>query len=457
MLKVLLKAISILDEVIKVIRASKDKADAIKNLVDKFGFTEKQADAIVTMRLYRLTNTDVTALLEEQENLKKMIEFLNSILSDENILKKQMKKELQEIKKNFGNERRTEIKDEVTEIKIDLNAMIPKENVIVTVTNEGYVKKLSLKSYQSADGETGLKPGDYITGLYSTTTTDTLLLFTNQGRYLYVPIYEVFDAKWKDLGKHISNLIPLSENEKIIGNMILDSKNTIITMITRDGISKRTQLNDLVVSRHSKPINLIKLKGGDELVSVVKDTGRLLMVSKNGYYVNVNSEEIPVLGTKAAGVKGINVKGDEVVGVISLDNDTEYLNIITSQKTAKRIKVADLDNMSTGKRGSTLIKKVKSTNYDVVKVIPVKHSTMLGIKIDSDIKNIKATEIPIMDLSSTGSVMSKRNLEDVFDVKELEEYKINEDEVVNIKEVPDDPADQGEEMTIDDFIEDFKI
>ena len=453
----LLKAMSILDEVIKVIRASKDKADAIKNLVDKFGFTEKQADAIVTMRLYRLTNTDVTALLEEQENLKKMIEFLNSILSDENILKKQMKKELQEIKKNFGNERRTEIKDEVTEIKIDLNAMIPKENVIVTVTNEGYVKKLSLKSYQSADGETGLKPGDYITGLYSTTTTDTLLLFTNQGRYLYVPIYEVFDAKWKDLGKHISNLIPLSENEKIIGNMILDSKNTIITMITRDGISKRTQLNDLVVSRHSKPINLIKLKGGDELVSVVKDTGRLLMVSKNGYYVNVNSEEIPVLGTKAAGVKGINVKGDEVVGVISLDNDTEYLNIITSQKTAKRIKVADLEKMSRGKRGSTLIKKVKSTNYEVVKVIPVKHSTMLGIKIDSDIKNIKATEIPIMDLSSTGSVMSKRNLEDVFDVKELEEYKINEDEVVNIKEIPDDPADQGEEMTIDDFIEDFKI
>jgi topoisomerase-4 subunit A len=335
--------------------------------------------------------------------------------------------------------------------------MIPKENVIVTVTNEGYIKKLSLKSYQSADGETGLKPGDYITGLYSTTTTDTLLLFTNQGRYLYVPIYEVFDAKWKDLGKHISNLIPLSENEKIIGNMILDSKNTVITMITRDGISKRTQLNDLVVSRHSKPINLIKLKGGDELVSVVKDTGRLLMVSKNGYYVNVNSEEIPVLGTKAAGVKGINVKGDEVVGVISLDNDTEYLNIITSQKTAKRIKVADLEKMSRGKRGSTLIKKVKSTNYEIVKVIPVKHSTMLGIKIDSDIKNIKATEIPIMDLSSTGSVMSKRNLEDVFDVKELEEYKINEDEVVNIKEVPDDPADQGEEMTIDDFIEDFKI
>ena len=268
----LLKAVDILDEIIKTIRASKNKADSIENLMKQFEFTEAQATAIVTMQLYRLSNTDINLLLEEQSNLNKMIEFLNSILNDEEILKKQMKSSLSEIKKEFANPRRTEIRDAVTEIKLDPKDMIVKENVIVVATNDGYVKRIPIKSFVSANTEpTTLKPGDFIRGLYSTTSLDTLLMFTNLGHYLYVPVHEIVETKWKELGKHISNLIQIGADEKIISAMILDNKKTNVIMTTKNGITKRTNLEELIVSRYTKPINAMKLKDDDELVSVVKD------------------------------------------------------------------------------------------------------------------------------------------------------------------------------------------
>lgn len=451
----LLKAMDILDEVIRVIRASKNKADSIANLIKEFAFTEEQATAIVTMQLYRLSNTDITQLLEEKSNLHKMIDFLNLILNDENVLKKQMKQELSEIKKEFGNPRRTEIKDEVTDIKIDLKEMIPKENVVVVTTNEGYVKRVSQKSYTSANGEpTILKPGDYITGLYSTTTLDTLLLFTNQGHYLYVPVHEIIEVKWKELGKHISNLIPLNAEEKIISSMILDSKNTNIIMTTALGITKRTRLEDLIVSRYSKPINAMKLKDNDELVSVIKDNGHAIFITEKGHYLNIASNEIPIVGAKASGIKGISVKDDKVISCISPSTTDEYLNIVTNKNTSKRIKISDLETMSRGKKGSTLIKKVKSTNYEIKNVFPVSIHDILGLKIDGEFKGIKITEIPIMDLASTGSTLSKKTIDDTFIVSELKEIKINENEVITR---PEPPTDNSQELTIDDFIEDFKL
>ena len=456
----LLKAMDILDEVIRVIRASKNKADSILNLMKEFGFTEEQATAIVTMQLYRLSNTDITQLLEEQTNLHKMIEFLTSILENENILKTQMKKELQEVKKEFANPRRTEIRDEVTDIKIDVKDMIAKENVIVVVTNEGYIKRISQKSYMAAGSEpTTLKPGDYVTGLYNTTTLDTLLLFTNQGHYLYVPVHEIFEVKWKELGKHISNLIPLNAEEKIVSSMILDSKNTNVIMITSGGTTKRCRLEDLIVSRYSKPINAMKLKDGDELVSVVKDNGRAIFITAEGHYVNIDSNEIPIVGAKASGVRGINVKDDKVVSCISPLTLDEYINIFTNKNTTKRIKMSELDTHSRGKKGSTLMKKVKSTNYQITKAVPVTIHSTISVKIDNDFKEIKATEIPIMDFHSTGSTLTKKTIDDVFVVTTLVEIKIDEnEEVIRPVQTTEIVEENGpEEMTIDDFIEDFKL
>ena len=466
----LLKAVDILDEIIKIIRSSKNKQDSIDNLVKQFEFTVEQATAIVMMRLYSLSNTDVNLLLEEQDNLRKMIEFLNSILNDEEILKKQMKNKLNEIKKEFANPRRTDIRDEVTEVKFDPKDMIPKENVIVVATNEGYVKRIPIKSYVSASSEpTTLKPGDFIRGLYSTTSLDTLLMFTNLGHYLYVPVHEIVETKWKELGKHISNLIQISADERIISAMILDNPKTNVIMTTKNGITKRTNLEELIVSRYTKPINAMKLKDDDELVSVVKDNGRAIFVTETGYYLNIDSNEIPIVGAKASGVKGINVKDDHVVTCMSPENYDEYITIFTNKNTSKRIKISELDTMTRAKKGSTLIKKVKSTNYKITNAISVNNRDVVSIKTDGDFKEIKTTELPIMDLSSTGSTISKTAIEESFKVAELVERKIElnatEETKETIKqEVPTNeeielPAmkEDNQELTIDDFLDDFKL
>lgn len=460
----LLKAVDILDEIIKTIRASKNKADSIANLMKEFEFTEVQATAIVTMQLYRLSNTDINLLLEEQDNLNKMIEFLTSILNNEDILKKQMKNSLNEIKKEFANPRRTEIRDEVSEIKLDPRDMIVKENVIVVATNEGYVKRIPLKSYVSGSQDpTTLKPGDFIRGLYSTTSLDTLLMFTNLGHYLYVPVHEIVETKWKELGKHISNLIQISSEERIISALILDDKSTNLIMTTKQGTTKRTNVADLIVSRYTKPINAMKLKEDDELVSVVKDNGRAIFITKTGYYLNINSEEIPIVGAKASGVKGINIKDDNVVTCLSPESYDEYIAVFTNKNTSKRIKISELGEMARAKKGSTLIKKVKSTVYEITNAISVNNRDMISIKIDGEFKDIKSTELPIMDLASTGSVVSKNNIEDTFKIAELVERKLelNENNSTEPEKVVEEKVQKKvedvEELTIDDFIEDFKL
>ncbi len=460
----LLKAIDVLDEVIKTIRASKNKADCIVNLVKEFAFTEEQATAIVTMQLYRLSNTDINQLLGEKSDLERMIEFLNSILNDENILKRQMKAEISEVKKEFANPRRTEIRDEVVEIKIDAKDMIAKENVIVVATNDGYVKRIPLKSYVNASSEpTALKPGDFIRGIYSTTTLDTLLMFTNLGHYLYVPVHEIVETKWKELGKHISNLIQIGAEEKIIFAMILDNKKTNVIMTTRNGITKRTNLEDLIVSRYTKPINAMKLKDGDELVSVCQDNGRAIYITKTGRYVNIDSNEIPIVGAKASGVKGINVKDDEVMTCLSPESYDEYIAVFTNKSTSKRIKISELEQMTRAKKGSTLIKKVKSTTYEIINALAVNIRDVIGLKTDGEFKEIKASELPIMDLASTGSAICRTPLEDTFKVAEVVERKleINENSASakeNTKESSEPvKLDEPEELTIEDFIDDFKL
>ncbi len=460
----LLKAVDVLDEVIKTIRASKNKADCIVNLVKEFDFTEEQATAIVTMQLYRLSNTDINQLLNEKSDLERMIEFLNSILNDENILKRQMKAEISEVKKEFANPRRTEIRDEVVEIKIDAMDMIAKENVIVVATNDGYVKRIPLKSYVSASSEpTALKPGDFIRGIYSTTTVDTLLMFTNLGHYLYVPIHEIVETKWKELGKHISNLIQIGADEKIISAMILDNKETNVIMTTKNGITKRTNLEDLIVSRYTKPVNAMKLKDGDELVSVCQDHGRAIFITKTGRYSNIVSSEIPLVGAKAAGVKGINVKDDEVITCLSPEEYDEYIAIFTNKSTSKRIKISELEEMNRAKKGSTLIKKVKSTNYEVINALSVNIHDTIGLKTDGEVKEIKSPDLPIMDLSSTGSTICKTIIDDAFKVAEVVERKLELNESngnkTKTKNIPSESpkSEEPEELTIDDFLDDFKL
>ena len=450
----LVKAISILDEVIAVIRGSKNKQDAIQNLIKKWDFTEDQATAIVMLQLYRLTNTDVTVLMEKLENLRKIIENLQGILNDESKLKAVIKEELRRIKKEYGTPRKTEIKEEVSDLKIDEKELISKEDVILILTNDGYLKRVSLKSHNSNDGETALKPGDYVVGYMQTNTLNKLCIFTSLGNYLYIPIHEIPSCKWKDLGKHISNIVTMNPDDKVVNVYVINESitNPIITFFTKNGMVKQTPLNDMIVSRYNKSYTAIKLKGDDEVVNVTITKPNVLIITKTGYYLNYKSSEIPVSGPKTSGVKGINLKDDEVISGVTYYDEDEYIDIFTNQGTAKRIKLKDLNTLSRAKRGTTLIKKVKTTNYELLSAFITNSKDVIGIKCNNDIITLKNSEIPINDLASTGSVVTKQKLTKAFISKEL---KLIEDKDIELPKLKEE--DNTKELTIDDFIDDFKL
>ena len=451
----LIKAISILDEVIKTIRSSKNKGDAKNNLVDKYGFTFEQAEAIVTLQLYRLTNTDIVTLEEECEKYQELIKDCEEILNDENKLKNVMKSELREVKKNYATPRKTEIRDEITDIKVDIKEMIPNEKVVVIVTNDGYVKRVSFKSYNSSNEETALKPGDFVKGKYFVTTLDTLLLFTNLGNYLYIPIHKLAESKWKELGKHISNTVVIKENEKIISSMILKDKAKNVVMFTKNGLVKQVALKDFEVTRYSKPMTSIKLKENDELINVTIAKEDVLLITNNGFYLKFKTAEIPIVGVKASGVKGINLKDDYVINAGSIMEEHEYLNVFTNYKTGKRIKLNELTISNRAKKGSMLYKKVKTKDYKVSFAYLTTSKDINIIKSDNDISELKNSEIPIMDLISTGSQITKKNV-DIWALKPIEVNLINKS--VEIEEDKKEEKKENTQLSFDTFnIEDFKI
>ena len=453
----LIKAISILDEVIALIRASKNKSDAKINLVNKYKFTEEQAEAIVTLQLYRLTNTDIIVLEEECEKLKGLIEECNKILESENELKNVMKSELREVKKNYAVPRKTEIRDEIVDIKVDAKEMIPDENVVVVVTNDGYVKRVSIKSFKSSDEETTLKPGDYITAKYLTSTRSNLLLFTNLGNYLYVPVHILPETKWKDLGKHISNTIMIKENEKIVASLIMKDLDKNVTLFTKNGLVKQVALKDFEVSRYSKPMVAIKLKDNDELINADISKDEVLFVTNNGLSLRFNTNEIPVVGTKASGVKGINLKDDYCVYASPI-NKEEYLNIYTNFKTIKRLKLSDISSISRAKKGNMLFKKAKTKDYKVNFAYLTETKDINLYRIDTDFHELKNSEIPIMDLASTGSSV-KYNY-DLFTLKkELIDLTKDtpEEPKEEVLEINQKPSKKEEQLSFASFIDDFKI
>lgn len=451
----LIKCLSILDEVIRVIRASKNKADAKENLVKEFDFSFEQAEAIVTLQLYRLTNTDVVELEERMATLRKIIEGLTAILGNEEVLKKVMKDELRKVRNEYALPRLTEIKDEITEIKIDTTVMIPKEDVIVTLSKDGYIKRTSLKSYSASQNEdTTLKENDYLIGMYEASTLDTLLVFTNQGNFLFIPVHTIYDLKWKELGKHVSNLVPLGEEEEVISSLLVkDFKKDINVIIsTANGMIKRTSLSDFKITRITKPSSCIKLKDKDRVVDVMLDTNPDIFIATSlGYGLWFSKEEIPIVGIKASGVKAINLKDDTVVSTINFDENTsDYLAILTDKGTGKRVKLKDFEKSSRARRGLMTIRDVKTNPYHVIKALIPSNKDHIGIK-NGDITLIKPTELPITDRYSTGSTINKKGLTNAFLYKTLEKSTEKEDTISKKEQVSLEDIDKRL-MTIDDFL-----
>lgn len=449
-----IKALDILDEVIKVIRKSKNKADAIVNLVKEFDFTNLQAEAIVMMQLYKLTNTDVNILKEEFSKLVQEIAYLRSVLDNEDNLKKLIKDELREVKKNFNVPRKTVIKDEITEIVIDELAMVDRSDFVVIISKNGYIKKVSVRSYNSTD-ELNLREEDYVENIYKINNLDTLLLFTNLGNYLYVPVRDIPESKNKDLKDHISSFVSISDGEKIIRSYgVRNFDDSVLTLITKNGVIKNTLLKSYKVTRYSRPLSAISLKSGDELVNVsVKDGSEYIIVTKRGMCLKFNSSEIPVLGLKASGVKGINLNdGDYVINGQNIYDD-EHLAIFTDNKTAKRVKLSDIQKFTRAKKGTSIIKSPKSKTYLVMNAYLSDSKTVFGL-LNGNIENIKASEISIMDKSSTGSNITKKSISEAFVVNKLKDITKRDD--------PDKIESEEREMiieplTMSDFFDEFKI
>lgn len=459
----LIKAISILDEVIKTIRSSSNRANAIDNLVKSFGFTVEQATAIVDLRLYRLTNTDINELLEEKNNLEKIIKALEEILADENKLNSVIKDDLRKIKKEYNVERQTEIREEIEEIKIDTEIMIPKEDVIVVVTKEGYIKRVSLRSYSSSSGDSTLvKEDDYVIGLYNMNTLDTLLLFTDLGNYLYLPVHEIPEVKWKELGKHISNVIKISSEEKIVKSMPVynfDDK-LYITAFSKDGMVKRTELSEFKTKRYSKAMCMMKLKGKDKVVDVTYSNNLdVFIATKKGYGLWYNVDEIPVTGIRASGVKSIALKDDEVVSGLLFNASNEYISIIMDKGTSKRLKLTELDKTTRAKRGLLLMKEIKSNPSQIIKVYIENTKNNIFVKTNNEVKELKLNEIPIMDRYSNGSFIVKDKIIDTYNIVSIDDNKeevikeevvVKKQDKVSFKEIAD------KFMTIDDLLDNIE-
>lgn len=475
-----IKALDILDEVIKTIRKSKNKADAIENLVKEYLFTTEQATAIVMMQLYKLTNTDVTDLQNEHANLLELIKYLTSVINDESVLKEVMKEELRSIKKEFATPRRTIIKDEITEIKIDELSMIPKEDFIVSVSKSGYIKKLSVKVY-NANNETEyvLKEKDYLIGLYKINNIDTIILITNLGNYCYLPVRDITECKYKDIGKHISSYIPLSEGETIIASFgIKNFDSRTITLFSKDGLVKQTELSNLPVTRYSKPMTIFKLKDNDEVVSASINDGVVYIVTENGFALKFNKEEIPVVGLKTSGVKGIKLVSDSVVSAFVTNENHEYITIFTDKNTAKRVKLEEIDYSKRSLKGDNILHSPKSKKYKITECYAGSSKTNYGL-IREETETIKSSDISIMDKSSTGSTISKKDLTDVFKEARLKvvddaqpstpeheesssvETPKKEEKTQELKEEPKEDKKQEEQvyetLTMSDFFDEFKI
>ena len=407
----LMKALSILDEVIKTIRASKDKRDAKNNLITSFDFSEAQSEAIVSLQLYRLTNTDITELQNEEDALNKLVKELESILAKESVLLKVIKKELLVVRKQFAEPRKSIIEDEIEEIKVTLDVLIPSEEVYVTVTKEGYIKRTSTRSYTASNGQDfAIKDSDYLLFKEPINMQHHLLIFTSKGNYIYQPVHELPDIRWKDLGQHISSIVPLDTNETIVRVMGIDSfdQDLSVLIATKDGQIKRSLLSDYVVQRYARPIKTINLKKTDELIiaELVAPSEDVLITTYASYSVRFSLDEVPITGIKTGGVKAINLKDEDyVVSVNTISQQSnESILLITHRGAIKKMALSEIEAGVRAKRGVQTLRELKSNPHRVFDVLLVKKNDVLVIETSKGTETIEVNTFRPSDRYSNGSL-----------------------------------------------------
>ncbi|MDM5301980.1 DNA topoisomerase IV subunit A [Bacillus subtilis] len=405
----LMKALSILDEVIATIRSSSDKRDAKNNLIAKYEFTEPQAEAIVSLQLYRLTNTDITALKEEAEELDEKIEELESILSNDKKLLKVITNSLKALKKKYADTRRSVIEEKIEEIKINLEVMVASEDVYVTVTKDGYLKRTSQRSYAASNGQDfGMKDTDRILHQFEMNTTDVLLLFTNKGSYIYCPVHQLPDIRWKDMGQHFSNVISIDGDETIVKAIPIKEFDpaAYLLFFTKNGMVKKTELTHYKAQRYSKALVALNLKGEDELIDVHVTNGesQIFMATHLGYGLWFGEDEVNVVGARAAGVKGINLKEDDFVVSGEILQESDSIVLFTQRGAVKRMSLAEFEKTSRAKRGVVMLRELKKNPHRVVSVFACRLDQRLMAETEKgDRKELQAKDLRTNDRYSNGS------------------------------------------------------
>ena len=367
----------IFDLVIATIKASKGKADSKANIMAKFGFTEEQADAIVTLQLYRLSSTDVEELMEENRELEKKINELNSILSDEKKLLSVIKNELKDVEIKNEHQRLTEIQEEIQNIKIDKKELVADEEVMVGVTKYGYIKRSSLRSY-SQTPTPGIKENDAIFFEQELSTLDTILIFTNLGNYIFLPIYEIEDQKWKDLGTFISNIVPIEKNERVIKVVPIKkfNKEARVLFATKKGILKQTKLSEFNVTRYSKTLRAMRISPDDEVVAV-DVTGfynEIVVLSLRGRMLRFKEQEITLVGSAAGGIKGINLSNGDIVTSAFYTRGNNDAIILTSRGNIKRVRIQDVPLLRRNKVGTQIIREIKTNPHFIVDAVSMSYA-----------------------------------------------------------------------------------
>lgn len=418
----LMKALSILDEVITLIRNSKNKKDAKDNLVVEFEFTEAQAEAIVMLQLYRLTNTDIVALENEHNELANLIKEYRHILDNHDALLQVIKSELTDIRKRFKSERLSSIEAEIAEIKIDKEVMVPSEDVVLSITRQGYIKRTSTRSFNASGvTEVGLKDGDSLLKYQTVNTQDTVLVFTNKGRYLFIPVHKLADIRWKELGQHVSQIVPLDDYETVVDvyNEQSFKDDAFYVLATRNGMIKKSNVSLFKTTRYNKPLVAMKVKDNDELINVIRlnEDQLISVLTHKGMSLTYSSEELSDTGLRAAGVKSINLKDEDFVVMTDVVDSDSSIIMATQRGAVKRISYKILQQAKRAQRGITLLKELKKNPHRVVAGYVVKDESMYTLYSESHSEEGQITDIHLSEQYTNGSfVVDVKEFGDVLDM-----------------------------------------
>lgn len=406
----LMRALSILDEVIRIIRESENKRSAKENLMNAYDFTEKQAEAIVMLQLYRLTNTDIVDLENEHIDLEYEINTLKDIIENENTLKKVIKKELRDVKKTFKSERLTVIEEKIESLEVSREMLIREEDTVVTVTRDGYIKRTSPRSFSASPfEELGKKDDDELLFFKEGHTLETLLVFTNKGNYMIIPVHELEDIRWKDHGVHLSSKYNLDSQEHPIFAYEIESFDIdeSIVITTKNGQVKRTSLKDHEMTRINRAISAINLSKDDEVVSVdvVKDDSNILLLTKQGLSLMFNINEVSDTGLRTKGVKGISLKENDAVISGNLTSNQDYVLSVTNRGAVKRTSLKEFEIGKRSQVGRALYKNVKSKPHEVLRARLFTEDFTVSLLSGENRENIQAMDIRLSEMYSNGSFL----------------------------------------------------